>query len=549
MVKSSSVTHAKIGRRGHWHWFLPNTTSIPINVMVSNREIPPASGYNLQPMATELIEFVERMPHSPVVLVGDLMVDRYLYGNAERLSAEAPVPILKVVREEHRLGGAGNVAADLAALEAEVRVVGIIGKDPMAQTARGLLSACHAKTDWVIECPDRPTIAKVRLVGLAQHRHPQQMMRLDYEETAPIDDKLADDVLERVESALEGASALCIEDYNKGMLTSDVCQRIIKAAKARGVPVLVDPAAINDYRKYRGCTTITPNRTETELATGLPCNSLEEYRICATHLLEKLQMEAAVLTLDKDGAYVATNTGRQEWLKTRPRRVYDVTGAGDMVLAMLTVARAAGASWHDAVALANVAGGLEVERFGAVPITRPEIVAELLTEIHERLGKQRTLPQLLEELQRQRASGKRIVFTNGCFDLIHLGHVSYFRFAKQQGDLLVVAVNTDDSIRRLKGDKRPIINEHDRISVLEELESIDYLVRFDQDTPLSLIQQIKPDVLVKGADYAKEQIVGWDVVEANGGRVALAPLVDGQSTSGVIKRILQAYGPQENAER
>jgi D-beta-D-heptose 7-phosphate kinase/D-beta-D-heptose 1-phosphate adenosyltransferase len=351
---------------------------------------------------------------------------------------------------------------------------------------------------------------------------------------------LAARIIEQTAKALDGAAALCIEDYNKGLLTPEVCQQIIAMAKARGVPVLVDPAAIADYSKYRGCTAITPNRTETEKATGMPCNSAEQYAACADRLLRQLDLEAAILTLDKNGAYLGTRTGERRWLKTRERKVYDVTGAGDMVLAMLTAARAAGASWADAVALANVAGGLEVERFGTVPIRPDEIVQELLTEAHAHLGKQRTIEQLLLELQHHRASGKRIVFTNGCFDLIHLGHVTYFRFAKEQGDLLVVAVNTDKSISRLKGPKRPIINEHDRINVLEELESIDYLIPFDQDTPLELIAAIKPDVLVKGADYRKEQVVGWDIVESYGGRVALAPLVEGRSTSAVIQRIIEA---------
>jgi D-beta-D-heptose 7-phosphate kinase/D-beta-D-heptose 1-phosphate adenosyltransferase len=225
--------------------------------------------------------------------------------------------------------------------------------------------------------------------------------------------------------------------------------------------------------------------------------------------------------------------------------VYDVTGAGDMVLAMLAVARAAGASWRESVELANVAGGLEVERFGSVPVTPPEIIAELLGEAQLRMGKERTLSRLTAELAHHRSAGKKVVFTNGCFDLIHLGHVQYFRFAKAQGDLLVVGVNTDASIRRLKGEKRPIQSEADRLIVLEELASIDYLVRFGEDTPLDLIAAIRPDVLVKGADYKKEQVVGWDTVEAYGGRVALAPLVDGKSTSAVIKKIVEAYGPAE----
>ena len=234
-------------------------------------------------------------------------------------------------------------------------------------------------------------------------------------------------------------------------------------------------------------------------------------------------------------------TGRRELLASRPRQVADATGAGDMVLVALCVARAAGAGWHDAVQLANVAGGLEVERLGCVPITPTEIIHDLMSERHDESGKERTREKLLPELALHRAAGRKIVFTNGCFDIIHLGHVKYFQWAKSQGDLLIVGVNTDSSIRRLKGEKRPVISEDDRVGVLEELESIDYIVRFDDDTPLDLIRAVKPDVLVKGEDYQKEQVVGWDFVESCGGRVALAPLIDGRSTSAVIQKILEAY--------
>lgn len=470
------------------------------------------------------------------------MLDRYLYGNAERLSPEAPVPVLHYQKEETRLGGAGGVAANLATLGAKVRVIGVVGTDDAGRTVREKLIECGASTDALIESPGRPTVCKTRLIGLAQHRHPQQMMRLDYEEPTPLPGALAGAVVDAIASALDGAQMLCIEDYNKGILTSEVGQKIISLARERGVPVIVDPSAISDYTRYHNATALKLNRLETEKASGLPVRTPEQFAPAAERLLERVGLEAVVITLDKSGSYLATRDGARRWLKTRARQVYDVTGAGDMVLAMLAMARAAGASWVEAVALANVAGGLEVERFGSVPVTRQEIIQELLSEAHEHLGKQRTLEQLKTELQHHRASGKRVVFTNGCFDLIHFGHVKYFQFARKQGDLLVVGVNTDSSIRRLKGSKRPIINEHDRMNVLEELESIDYLVAFDDDTPLRLIGEIKPDVLVKGADYRKEQVVGWDVVEAYGGQVALAPLVDGRSTSAVIGRILDAYG-------
>ena len=488
-----------------------------------------------------LIELVERLPRSRVVLVGDLMLDRYVYGNAERLSPEAPVPVLHYQREEFRLGGAGGVAGMLAALGAAVRVVGVVGADEAGAEVRRRLVGCGAGDDAVVTSEGRMTVSKVRLVGLAQHRHPQQMIRLDYEDHAPLPPELAGRVRDRVTAELASADLLLLEDYNKGVLSPDVCRDVIAAATARNIPVLVDPANIADYSRYAGATALKLNRVEAARATGLPVDEPEQYDDAGTLLLDRLKLEAAVITLDKSGAYLATRDGERRWLKTRPRQVYDVTGAGDMVLAMLAMARAAGAGWAEAVALANVAGGLEVEKFGSVPVTRDEIVQELMSEAHEHLGKERSPEQLVPELQRHRAMGKRIVFTNGCFDLMHLGHAKYFQFARRQGDLLVVGVNTDASICRLKGPKRPVTKEDNRMGLLEEMQSIDYLVRFDEDTPMKLIEQIRPDVLVKGADYRKEQVVGWDLVESYGGRVALAPLVDGLSTSAVIQQILEAY--------
>jgi D-beta-D-heptose 7-phosphate kinase/D-beta-D-heptose 1-phosphate adenosyltransferase len=493
-------------------------------------------------MPTRLIELIENLPRTRVLLVGDLMLDRYVYANAERLSPEAPVPVLHYQSEELRLGGAGSVAANLAALNAEVHVIGAVGDgDADGAAVRTLLQQCGCDTSGVFAVPGRPTTCKVRLVGSAQHRHPQTMLRLDYEDRSAVPEEVCRKMLARFNELLGDAQVVCIEDYNKGVVCDAVCRGIIAAAKNRGVPVIVDPANLPQYTKYAGSTCLKLNRIETAHATGMPVQTAEQFDVAGAKLLEVLDLEAAVITLDKDGAYLASREGERRWLRTKARQVYDVTGAGDMVLAMLAVARAAGATWTEALTLANVAGGLEVEKFGAVPISPQEILQELLTEIHEHLGKERTLEQLLPELARHRASGKRIVFTNGCFDVIHLGHVKYFQYAKRQGDLLVVGVNTDASICRLKGPKRPVVNEKDRIGVLEELESIDYLVRFDQDTPIELIQAICPDVLVKGEDYRKEQVVGWDVVESYGGRVALAPLVDGRSTTAMIQRILEAY--------
>jgi len=492
-------------------------------------------------MSNGLIELIEHLPKSRILLVGDLMLDRYIFGNADRLSPEAPVPVLHFQHEEYRLGGAGSVLADLAALGAAVSIVAVLGRDEAAKEVRKHLAAASADTNGLLEVDGRPTVTKLRLVGSAQHRNPQQMIRLDIEDTGPIDNATGEKILSHIRESLSSADILCLEDYNKGLLTPQVCREAINLARSHKIPVIIDPANIADFSKYAGATALKLNRSEAERATALPIRREDHYAPAADLLLKKLNLEAVIITLDKHGAYLATSSGEHRHLQTRERQVFDVTGAGDMVLAMITVARAAGASWTDAVALGNIAGGLEVEKFGCVPITPQEIIHDLLSESRESLGKQRTLDRLLLELNRHRASGRKIVFTNGVFDIVHLGHIEYFQFAKRQGDILVVAVNTDSSVRRLKGPKRPIIPEKDRIKLLEELQSIDYVLTFDEDTPLKLIEQIKPDVLVKGADYTKEKVVGWDIVEAAGGRIALAPLVDGRSTSSVIQKILEAY--------
>ena len=495
-------------------------------------------------MATRLIELVQRMPGRNVALVGDFMLDRYVFGRTERISPEGPIPVLRFHHEEQRLGGAGFVHAGLTALGARVSAVGVVGGDVAGEELRRHLSAGGANVDGIITCDGRPTVTKSRFLGSSEDKTPQQMIRLDVEDTGAVDAATAEQLVARGSAAMEHADLLCLEDYNKGVLTPAVCEALIAHARQRGMPVFVDPARLSapEYAKYRGATALKLNRPEAERATGLPARRPEQLRAASEKLLRELDLEAVVITLNDAGSYLATRgQGAPELLASRPRQVADATGAGDMVLVTLCIARAAGASWHDAVALANVVGGLEVEKLGCVPITPAEIVHDLMSEHHAQAGKERTLDALVPELGIHRAAGRKIVFTNGCFDIVHLGHVKYFQWAKSQGDLLVVGVNTDASIRRLKGEKRPVITENDRVGVLEELESIDYLVRFDQDTPMDLIRAIRPDVLVKGEDYAKEQVVGWEFVESCGGRVALAPLVDGRSTSGVIQRILEAY--------
>ncbi|WP_428388218.1 D-glycero-beta-D-manno-heptose 1-phosphate adenylyltransferase [Mucisphaera sp.] len=472
-----------------------------------------------------------------VLVVGDYMLDRYTYGNADRLSPDAPVPVLAVDRMEDRPGGASNVCRQLAALRCEVTALGVVGEDDAGKALKLALRECGVNDRGLVACEGRPTTVKHSLIGLAQHRHPQKMFRLDTEEKSAIDAGTEEAVLLAVEGLLGEADVVCLEDYDKGVMTERVCRGVIERAKAKGLEVLVDPAAIGDYGKYRGATVVTPNRTEAERATGL--STLGEGRVeaVADRLFEDLGLEAVVLTLDKQGALLRTETGGHEWVATVARSVYDVTGAGDVVLAMLAAARGNGCGWREAVELANLAAGLEVERFGVVPIELDEVLLQVLSQQKESLGKVRSMEALLPELAAHRRAGKRVAMTNGCFDILHAGHVAYLREARQAGDLLVVAVNDDGSIHRLKGEGRPVNAEADRVLVLSELESVDYVVVFDRDTPTHLIEAIRPEVLVKGADYSRDQVVGHEVVDGYGGEIVLVGLREGLSTTNLIRKM------------
>jgi len=484
---------------------------------------------------TPLIQLVDRWQPKRIVVAGDFMLDRYAYGDADRLSPDAPVPVLAVHRTESKPGGAANVCLDLAALKCKACALGIIGDDEVGKALTTALNEEGIDTSAMVIDGERPTTLKHNLVGLAQHRHPQKMFRMDVEDRSPIPAATADRLIESAKAALADADALILEDYNKGVLTPEVCSRLIALAKECGVPVYVDPAAIKDYARYAGATCITPNRTEASLATGLAGDQAEAM---ATALHTTLGLETVVLTLDKQGALLLESDGGFKQVPTIARQVYDVTGAGDMVIATIAAARANGASWEKSVDLANTAAGLEVEKFGVVPIALDEILLSLLEQRGHQLGKTRTLSDLIPEVAAYRGQGKTIAFTNGCFDILHAGHVQYLRQAKATADLLIVALNSDDSIKRLKGETRPVNTLDDRLMVMSELASIDYLIVFEDDTPTELIKALKPDKLIKGGDYqSKQDVVGWEIVEAYGGEVVLVGEVEGRSTTNILNKM------------
>ncbi|MCH7872020.1 MAG: bifunctional heptose 7-phosphate kinase/heptose 1-phosphate adenyltransferase [Planctomycetes bacterium] len=494
-------------------------------------------------MHTELIEIVKRFGDRRILLVGDFMLDRYEIGDAERISPEAPVAVLRIIEREHHAGGAGSVATIIAALEAHVDCLGLVGSDPEGQQLCKLLSAVGTSVDALIEVDDRPTILKTRMIGLAEHRHRQQMIRADYEVVKPPLPGDAERLLAAARAKLADADLVCLEDYAKGLLTTEICQALIADAKAAGKRVIVDPARTSDYAKYRGASILTPNQAELEMAAGRSLAD-DEIATAAAALVDQLELEAMIVTLGRRGALLVESGGRTQLFATQPRAVYDNTGAGDAVLAMTAVSLAAGATLDQAVRLANIAGGIEVSKFGCVPISRDEVLAELDGRAAAESRKIRQIADLKAELTGRRARGETIVFTNGCFDILHPGHVRLLDGAKTEGSLLVVGVNSDASVRGLgKGGDRPVRSQSDRMFMLAALESVDYVVLFDEPDPGSLIEQIAPDVLVKGGDWAEDEVIGAEYVKSRGGRVVLFDLVQGYGTTDELERIRSGASP------
>lgn len=494
-------------------------------------------------MPLELSHWIHAATHKRVLLVGDLILDRYLYGDAERISPEAPVPVLRTVDRHEAVGGSANVAACLRALGCEVTCCGVIGNDANGDILRRMLDEMAVDTSGVVAVERRPTTTKTRLVGLAQHRHRQQLLRVDEEVTTPLDAESADTLCSRATDAIRRADVVCIEDYDKGAITEGLVRALVDAARAQNKFVFVDPARLANYGRYRGVSILTPNRAELSLAVGRQVDPVEELAPAALEVLRGIDAAAMVVTADRDGCVVVHRDGRRTHIPTTPRSVYDNTGAGDAVLAMLAAATAAGAPLEQAARLANVAGGLEVEKFGCVPITADEVLAELRLEDRQRNGKLRTLEELLPELALRRDRGETIAFTNGCYDILHAGHVDLLQRCRREASVLVIGLNEDASVRALeKGDDRPINAFDLRARVLGALECVDYVVGFAETTPETLIRKLRPDVLLKGQDWAAKGVVGAEFVESYGGRVKLLPLVEGLSTTQLIERIRQGAG-------
>lgn len=458
-----------------------------------------------------------------IVVAGDVMLDRYLFGNTGRISPEAPVPVVHVHETDDRPGGAANVAVNLAGLGIKTRIVGVVGEDDAAdalQTALGKRGIdCNLRRH-----ADRPTITKTRVQSRGQ-----QLIRLDQENSDPL---VSNDIVDDLAAALKGADAVVLSDYGKGALTN--IQQMIAVCRDAGVPVLIDPKG-SDFTRYRGAQVLTPNQSEFEAVAGVSAND-EELVSRGMAMLDDLELEALLITRSEKGMLLLEADSDPIFLSTQAREVFDVTGAGDTVIATLAGAFASGQSLGAASALANVAAGLVVRKIGAASVTPGEINAAL----HQRGQGGRDLQNvdaLTAMVEEARSRGEKIILTNGCFDVLHAGHVAYLEEAKGLGDRLIVAINDDESVRRLKGDSRPINTLEDRSLVLAGLAAVDWVVAFSDDTPASLIEIVKPDILVKGGDYRPEQIAGAKAVLKSGGEVRVLAFRDGHSSSRIIDKL------------
>lgn len=487
-------------------------------------------------MPDTLLKTVTNLGSPKIMVVGDFMLDVAVFGNAVKISPHAPIPVLRVVRREYNAGGAGFVATDINALGGEPLCIGVIGSDRNGDVLAELLENAGADISGLLKLSDRPTITKQRLVGLAQHKHPQELIRFDDESDGPLSKAQRKDILELFRAKLPLVDVVCLQDYNKGLLSPEICREMIDIACSAGKKVLVDPWPMSDYTKYTNATLITPNRNEASLASDIEVDSADAAGAAAKVLCENLHLDASIITLDSEGLYLKTDSIDQ-LIPTVPRTVYDVSGAGDMILAAFAVTIAGGCDYYTAAQIANLAAGIQVEKFGAANVTIDEIVNEILSRTKGSEGKIFTREMVEQRLNWHRSRGRKIVFTNGCFDVLHTGHISYLKFCKQQGDIVVVGLNSDTSVKEIKGPERPVNNQHDRAAVLAALQCVDYVVTFAEPDPLELIKVVKPDVLIKGQDWEHKGVIGREFVQGRGGAVVLAPMVEGKSSTATIEKL------------
>lgn len=485
---------------------------------------------SLDPMT--LAASVEKLSHTRVLCIGDMMLDRFIHGDVERISPEAPIPVFDIKREETMLGGAGNVVRNLVELGAEACFITVVGDDEAGNTLTQMVGRVDGLEPYLLVERGRASTVKTRYVAGSQ-----QMLRADRERRDALTPASREEMMRLVSACIGEVAAVVLSDYGKGVICTETAPAIIEEARRAGRPVVVDPKG-RDYGRYRGATVITPNRRELAEATGMPVDNDAAITAAARRLIEQTDVEAILVTRSGDGMTLVTRNGDAHHLRARAREVYDVSGAGDTVIATFAAAFAQGMPMLQAAQLANAAAGVVVGKVGTATVGPHELTAALQEqELAGDEGKVLALDHAQERVARWRRAGKKVVFTNGCFDLLHPGHIALLDQARAAGDRLVVGLNSDASVKRLKGDDRPVQPASARALVLASLESVDMVVIFEEDTPLRLLETLKPDVLVKGADYTVETVVGADLVQGYGGKVVLADLKPGFSTTSTIARL------------
>jgi D-beta-D-heptose 7-phosphate kinase / D-beta-D-heptose 1-phosphate adenosyltransferase len=477
-----------------------------------------------------------------ILCLGDIMLDRFAYCEAERISPEAPVPVLLLQRTQSMLGGAGNVARNIAALGGKAILMGLLGEDAAGAEIQALIALTPGLIDRHVASAHRPTVCKTRY--LAGH---QQLVRIDEERTHDLapDEEAA--LIEAAERAIPQADAVVLSDYGKSVLGLRVIGSAIAQARAVGIPVYVDPKS-DDFRRYQGATCITPNARELALAAQMPVATDSEIIAAAAKVMHESGADAVLATRSDKGMVLVEAAGGVHLEAARAREVYDVTGAGDTVIAVLALACAGGYKLPQAMRLANTAAGIVVSKLGTATVELDELMLELSRDVRDKEwhhAKYYSAAEAETLVRRWKSRGLAVGFTNGCFDIVHAGHIALLSAARAHCDRLIVALNSDPGVRRLKGPKRPVNRLTDRSAVIAAVEAVDAVISFDDDTPLELIRRLKPDVLVKGGDYTIDTVVGAAEVEAAGGRVVLVDLVDGRSTTQLINAIRDSHSPAE----
>jgi D-beta-D-heptose 7-phosphate kinase / D-beta-D-heptose 1-phosphate adenosyltransferase len=473
-----------------------------------------------------------RFSHVRVLVAGDFMLDEYIWGTVSRISPEAPVTVVEVERETAALGGAGNVVNNLAALGAQIEIIGLVGDDPPGAALRRELGRLGISDQGLFTDPARHTTRKTRVYG-----GQQQVVRLDRETRTPAPEIFVSRALDYLKERLPQVQALILSDYAKGALTPEFLQKAISLARLQKVPVVVDPKG-RDFSPYAGATVITPNAKELEHAVGRGPSGWEARVDAAAELRTRLGLEALLVTEGAAGLTLVSAQGALKLQARTPREVFDVSGAGDTVVAVLTLGVAAGFDLGEAAALANLAAGVVVTKRGTAPILLSEMERELRGHVHQE-EKIVSLAELSFIVPHLKAQGKRVVFTNGCFDLLHVGHIKFLEESRRRGDVLVVAVDTDASVRRVKGEGRPVLKEGERLRMLAALAAVDYVTLFETGQLPEILQNLQPDILTKGSNYPEEEVEGRDIVTNYGGHIALVPISDPVSITGLINRIRQ----------